>query len=759
MLTKHFAYSFLLLLLSPPLQADALTDSTLGSPVHITDSQFTIGEELGQKVGPDLFHSFEYFNVPTNVTAEFTGSSLGIQNVLARVTGPTSSNIDGTLRSTISGANLYLMNPNGVLFGPNARLDLLGSFHATTADTIKLGTNGEFNARTPTKSLLTVAAPSAFGFLSEQPSPIKVQEGGLLEVRTSQTLSLVGGDLTIQQGNLYAPQGRINLVSIASAGEAEIEPVGLGIDRFAKLGKISVIDNYLHDTREATDGQSIGNVDTHGAGGGKIFIRGGHFVSEAGYIFSDSYGNERGQGIDMYIRGPVVLSKAANITADNYGGDKGGDVSITATDSISLFDQPPEHLGVSRTAISTNSYANGDAGKVRINTPQLEITSGLIASSPQAGATGVGGNIFIEVGKLFLKDGAHIQGLTWGEGRAGNVNINADTILMRDDLARMIDGKNLSTSISVGVEPDATGAGGSIQIHAGNLDLQGNAYIISDSYGSGKAGDISITATDTLTISKSTKISGLASVSGDKGDAGNIDINAKHLVLREGGFINSDARNSGQGGKITLNVEKLEIDDSIITSQSTGTGNAGSIHLTAYDATLNNGKITTASTQSGGGNIHLSVTNHLYLFNSTITAKAQGEEENDNAGNLIITHPHLFIMDSHSLLSAQANVGNGGKIKIEADNFLNPIPENVTASSEKGIDGTVTINALAVDLSGSFNFLTTTYFRPLTLSKQACTIGPKQSSFRYLKLESSYPVPTDLQFYAPEFSEIFPPGN
>jgi filamentous hemagglutinin family protein len=752
MLTKYSAYSFLLLLLSPPLQADALTDGTLGSQVHLTDPHFTVGENLGKRVGNNLFHSFEHFNVPTDGSATFTGS-LGIQNVLARVTGPTSSNIDGTLRSTIPDANLYLMNPNGIRFGEHARLDVLGSFHATTADSIRLGQDGQFNAREPSKSLLTVAPPAAFGFLSDTPATIRVEKS-FLKVPSGKTFSLLGGDLQIQDGTLFCPQGHLNLVSVASSGLLPAD--SLDTQTFPLLGKISL--THSPDIEFQTiGGEMIANVDASGhpeGPGGRIFIRGGQLLVEGAYIFSDSYGNERGQGIDMYIQGPVVLSKAANITADNYGGDKGGDVSITATDSISLFDQPPEHLGIPRTAISANSNAEGDAGDVRINTPQLEITSGLIASSPQAGATGAGGNIFIEVGKLFLKDGAHIQGLTWGKGRAGNVNIKADSILMRDDLARMIDDKSLSTSISVGVEPDATGAGGNIQIHTGNLDLQGNAYIISDSYGTSKAGDISITATDTLTISKSTKISGLASVSRDKGDAGNIDINAKHLVLREGGFINSDARNSGQGGKITLNVENLEIDDSIITSQSTGTGNAGSIHITSHDATLNNGKITTSSTQSNGGNVCLTVNNNIFLFNGTITAQAQGEEGTDNAGNLTISHPHLFIMDQYSKLSAQANVGNGGNIKIVADNFLNPIPENVTASSEKGIDGEVTINAFQPNLAGMLTTSSWNYLRlGLLKPPRWCGRNKKRSSFAIQLQDMLWPSPSDLRFYSPVLGE------
>ena len=153
------------------------------------------------------------FDVNTGESATFTGDgTLGrIDNILGRVTGGASSNIDGRLASTIPGANLFLLNPAGILFGPNASLDLQGSFHASTADSIRLGDGVRFNALPSGQdALLTTAPPKAFGFLGDRPAPIKVNDS-FLKVPDGKTLSLVGGDITVKNGAVNAPAAKSTL--------------------------------------------------------------------------------------------------------------------------------------------------------------------------------------------------------------------------------------------------------------------------------------------------------------------------------------------------------------------------------------------------------------------------------------------------------------------------------------------------------------------------------------------------------------------
>src|SRR5918999_2046495 len=256
--------------------------------------------------------------INTGESATFTGPS-SIENVLGRVTGGSSSFIDGLLRTQFENAspNLFLLNPAGVLFGPNASLDVQGSFHVSTADYLKLGDGGRFEATNPENSVLTVAPPEAFGFLGErQPAGIAVQ-GSRLQVPAGETLSVVGGDIRIADGTLYAPGGRINMVSVASQGDVLPNAPDLGVASFERLGRIEV--SHSSSERPVIDSNKISNVDASGEGGGRIFIRGGEFVAENAFIFADTRGSGEGQGIDMGVTGQVTMRNGARITADTQG--------------------------------------------------------------------------------------------------------------------------------------------------------------------------------------------------------------------------------------------------------------------------------------------------------------------------------------------------------------------------------------------------------------------------------------------------------
>src|SRR5262249_37878530 len=139
--------------------------------------------------------SFDRLSVGTGDTASFTGPT-GIANILSRVTGGQRADINGTLRSEIPGAHFFLLNPSGVLFGSNARLDISGSFHVSTADFLRFADGATFSVHVGEKSTLTMAAPAAFGFLGPTPAPVTMQ-GSALQVPAGQTISVVGGDITL----------------------------------------------------------------------------------------------------------------------------------------------------------------------------------------------------------------------------------------------------------------------------------------------------------------------------------------------------------------------------------------------------------------------------------------------------------------------------------------------------------------------------------------------------------------------------------
>src|SRR5438105_4776477 len=191
-------YAILLVAASPPKITDAAfttnitSDGTLPTPTSVSQAQGSNVYNIngGTIKGTNQFHSFGQFSVGTGNTASFNGPS-GILNILSRVTGGQQSQIDGTIKSTIAGANLYLMNPAGVLFGPNAKLDLTGAFHVTTADYLRLADNVRLSAVPDVAKdvLLTTAPVAAFGFLSNKSAPITIQQSGVF-MAPGKTLSL-----------------------------------------------------------------------------------------------------------------------------------------------------------------------------------------------------------------------------------------------------------------------------------------------------------------------------------------------------------------------------------------------------------------------------------------------------------------------------------------------------------------------------------------------------------------------------------------
>ncbi|EDN70777.1 Large exoprotein containing haemagglutination activity domain [Beggiatoa sp. PS] len=159
--------------------AEVVLDGTLGHSSALPGPDYLIGADLGQQQGANLFHSFQSFNLQSFESATFYGPN-SIQNIISRVTGGNPSQIDGLLRSTIPNADLYFLNPAGVMFGPNARLDIPASLYISTADYLKLKDGGRFDVTQPENSLLTIAPPSAFGFLDGPIGKIEVNGSDLL---------------------------------------------------------------------------------------------------------------------------------------------------------------------------------------------------------------------------------------------------------------------------------------------------------------------------------------------------------------------------------------------------------------------------------------------------------------------------------------------------------------------------------------------------------------------------------------------------
>ena len=210
--------------------AQVIPDQTLPTPTSVIPVGNIFRVEAGTEIGSNLFHSFEEFSLPTGTAAIFTVSP-SVETLLSRVTGSSLSNIDGLIQVGGS-ADFFLINPNGIVFGPNSSLDVGGSFVATTADRIEFG-EGFFSARdTDSTALLSLKTPIGLQF-GQSPGSITnfsrhVNAAGErvgLQVQPNQTLALLGGSIDIPGGQIVSPQSHIELGSLAGESFVGISPI------------------------------------------------------------------------------------------------------------------------------------------------------------------------------------------------------------------------------------------------------------------------------------------------------------------------------------------------------------------------------------------------------------------------------------------------------------------------------------------------------------------------------------------------------
>jgi filamentous hemagglutinin family protein len=417
--------------------AEVATDGTLGAEVRLTGRDAKIPARLGQIRGQNLFHSFERFGVDTGGKVTFTGPD-GLKNVISRVTGGERSTIDGTLASRIPGADVWLLNPAGILFGPHARLDVPGSFHASTADELRFEDGKVFSALDPGGSVLSVAPPQAFGFLGVRPAAIDVDRS-VLEVKKGKALSLVGGDITIQgsddttpyrdglgrePGTVRARAGRIDLMA---PGGSSAVPVEMGQATGALTGTIRLTD-------KAT-------VVTNDDDGGTIRIRGGRLVVEgASVVFADNLGASHATGGVAIEAGEVMVTDDGSaITADAYRTGNAGRVTVAA-DAIELHDGGD---------ISSSTVGPGDGGEVLVRANRVTIANGGAVETNSAG-TGRAGDVFVQAQHLItVRNGGLIGSSGTGSAPAGDVRLEADILQVEDASIRTVGIGNLGGAIAL----------------------------------------------------------------------------------------------------------------------------------------------------------------------------------------------------------------------------------------------------------------------------------------------------------------------
>ena len=286
--------------------AQITPDTTLPNNSAVTRTGELITIDEGTVNGSSLFHSFSEFNIRTGETA-FFNNGMTIDNIITRVTGGELSTIDGLIQANDT-ANLFLLNPSGIQFGPNASLNIGGSFVGSTAESFLFEDGSIYSATNPTAPpLLTVNVPRGLQYGSS-PNPIQV-ERAKLQVKTGQTLTLGGGDLTIAGGQLQAPNGGISLAST--------------------LAGTLTLDENLVITEASNDGiTNFGNIElTQGAivdSSGSINLQGNDIsLQDGSQIRATTLGSVSGEDISVKAK-TLSIEDGASISSTTIGEGKGG---------------------------------------------------------------------------------------------------------------------------------------------------------------------------------------------------------------------------------------------------------------------------------------------------------------------------------------------------------------------------------------------------------------------------------------------------
>ncbi|MDJ0619958.1 MAG: filamentous hemagglutinin N-terminal domain-containing protein [Calothrix sp. MO_192.B10] len=663
---------------TPSITSDnSLNTNVLTSP---DGKQFRI--DNGTVSGNNLFHSFDKFSVPTKGSVLFNNAT-NIQNIFGRVTGGNVSIIDGAIGAKGT-ANLFLLNPSGVIFGPNASLNIGGSFVTSTADSIIFEDQVKFSATDKsTPPILSMKVPAG---LQYGPNPGAIEVNGVgqafqidstnqavqrgraftgLKVKPGQTLALIGGDVSLKGASLTAEDGRIELGSVRDS------TVNLKQDNSSWI--FNYKDVNINNFQDISLASGLRLNVPPSFGGGYTFL--GSSLEVSGK-----------KGGDIQVQGRRIdISEGSAMLADTLGdSDTGGTLTIKATEAVNLSgklkpgtssfsfdfisrlstDVAPDATGVGGKLvidtknltitdggqISVGTFSSGNAGTLNVTADNVEVSgfssrrpSGLFA--PVAvNATGKGGNIELNIkDSLKLDGGAQIFATTFGEGDAGNLTIKAQKEVELLGTVVVPNRGEFSTLLSANVARGATGNAGTLKLETNSLKLRDGAQITASTFSQGNAGNIVVKANNI-------DLSGISDGGKRSAISANVERNA-----------------TGQGGNITVEAQTLRVaDNARINTSVLGTGKGGVIQVIAKDIELRN---------SGSG-----------LFSFVIPG-AQGV-----GGDLQITTDSLKIFDGAGIVTATGGSGRAGNIKIDATKSVELIGTSASTGDRSGLFASAVID-------------------------------------------------------------------
>jgi filamentous hemagglutinin family protein len=721
--------------------AQIIPDDTLGSEISTIQPQSPLVDTIngGAIRGTTLFHSFREFNIDAGRSVYFINPA-GVNHIISRVTGTNPSQILGTLG--VSGkANLLLINPQGIIFGANAKLDVRGSFIGSTASSVLFAEGVQFSAVNPqTPPLLNIQVPIGLQF-ENFPGAISLDSARLV-MQPDQTLALVGGNVSLNNTNILAPGGRVELGGLVQTGTIILNSDGSftypgGVQR----GDVAILNNSQMNVRAS--------------GGGSITVYGENVLMNGGSKLRAGIASGMGEGGNITIdaTGKVTLTDTnsfiSNAVLANTQG-RTGDVNITAASLVAS----------QGFQIFAGTYGQGDVGNVNINVRESMLLDGIGTNGINTGvynsitdyATGKGGNVNIVAQSLSVTNGAVIEATTVGRGNAGNINIFVhDTALFDGEIPDFSKAAiaMFSSGVYSRVSPFAVGNAGNINIRAATVQVSNGAVITSSTDGRGNAGNVIINANQVKFIgegrfnsqpgfgffqssgafssvkNRGQGIGGNVIVNANtfnvnagavvvtstrgRGNAGDILINGADSVnllgvagngYASGLYSNTEPRGIGKGGRITVNTRNLRLaDGAVINALTANAGDGGSIFINSGNLEITEGSQILTSTRGAGnaGDINLNIQDRVTLtgkdirFSDRASAIAQ-------IGWDTFTNQGAF---SGVLANTDVNsTGNGGNIFLHSGQLNLQNHALITVSSQGvGMAGNIDVTSRTIQLA------------------------------------------------------------
>jgi filamentous hemagglutinin family protein len=722
------------------VNAQIIPDTTLNTSLSCNSGICNITG--GKTAGNNLFHSFNTFSIPTFGEVYFNNSPQ-IQNIITRVTGANSSHIDGKI-SANGTANVFLINPHGLIFDSHASLNIGGSFIATTANNLQFGNAGNFGVNTGNDVSLLTVNPSALLFNQIQTQSITNQ--GNLQVNPRQNLLFVGNNLTLDQGNLKAPGGKIELASISN-GKVELNnDLSLNVAPDVIRGDISLLNNSI--------------IDISGNSGGHIKLQGNNItITNSSGVSSNNLGNQKGGDINIDSSNLNITNKGSISTSTFAEGD-GGNLTITSNniDIVGVRDFGEVASNIFNNKFDSNqlqdglftiTFGRGKAGDININTKNLIAKNGATIAASTFGK-GLGGNLTLKFeeftnfnnagmftgtvsdtgksgdltvisnqGKILLENGGAFTTATLNKADAGNLIVQAKELEIKEKSARtflLFSTEPVYIPSGLSTQSFGDGNAGYLEVNAKKMTMSNDATISSSTVGKIRliernAGEVVINTQD-LMIGNKLQISAISDRVYFTENSGDLKINADILIVSNGAQIQTFSIGNGKGGNLSINAKtSVEITGTNFSGEfesglfagysglsipiiSTDIGDAGNLEInTPLLMVSDKGLISVSNGGQGkAGNLNINA-DTIILNNGTLKAETNA---NSSIGNIIV-NGKLLLMTNNGQITTNGQEAKGGNININSDiiaafTAINNSNNAITANAQKNFGGRVIIN-------------------------------------------------------------------